>query len=158
MNRRGSADPDSPWFMAFRDGLRIDIYHRESPGVDDYNDGNWLNARWRVRNSVARAEWRGPYIRSEELQRFGELLPRLRSGEARTATFAPMEGWWELEVRRQDDSGHFMLVVVLDKLNPSPGQCNSHHRFEFVIDQTGLRAAEAQIHSLLREFPVIGTP
>lgn len=158
MSSRERNDVDSPWYIAIRDWLRIDVFNREFPDHDDYWDCNWLNARWRVHNDISRAEWSGPYIRTDELERLAELVPELRVGKVETVRLAPTEGWWDLEVSKSGELGHFDLRVVVSALNASPGRFRSHHTFEFIVEHADLQLAEAQLQSVLQEFPVIGKP
>ncbi len=124
--------------------------------LSNAENGNWPDARWRVRKQMAKAEWSGRCIRSEPPWRLAEILPHFRAGDVKTAAFRPGEGWRELEVRKQDDCGCSLREVSLKRLSSSPPEAHSCHRCEFPMDQTDLHALKSPIQVVLCEFPDAG--
>lgn len=149
---------DSSWSLSARDWLRIDVYSREFPMLSDFWDGNWLHARWKVRNDVASVSWNGPYLHAAELEDFAKQLDDLRHNRSQDAQLSPTEHWWDVEFTKADNHGHFTMQVTVSASNSGSGSPASRHVFDFVIDQTDLAQLESQIESILREFPVKGRP
>ncbi|MCK6485976.1 MAG: hypothetical protein HUU22_12975 [Phycisphaerae bacterium] len=126
--------------------------------LSDFWDGNWLNARWTVRNDVALVSWSGPFLHAAELEDVAKQLNDLRHNRRQDAQVSPTEGWWDVEFVKAGKHGHFTTRVTVNTSNPTSGSAASRHVFEYSIDQTDLAQLESQIESVLREFPVKGRP
>jgi hypothetical protein len=132
-------------------GLRLWVRGRQFPDARDYWDGNWLEVVAVCFYPGARIELTGPYIRTDDLQRFMDACVRLDrelTGEAVLETLEP-----NLKVVMSGNGrGRIHLVVAL-----TPDHVAQQHSFEDDIDQTDVLAAVSSLRSVLENFPTIGS-
>lgn len=134
--------------------ITIDVLRRERPNASDYWDGNWVTSIV----EIAAGPWKGAYranFRTDEFARFRDRLQRLYDDkEAGAAEFESMERWLRMKVERSDRLGH---VSVTGEAQPLFDKHNALH-FALELDQSYLPAAIEGLGSVLKEFPVIGSP
>jgi hypothetical protein len=133
-------------------GLSLWVVSRERPDDSDYWDGNWLNIRARVEDAGALVKIAGPWVRSDELQRFADelgVLDRDLKGTAELDCIEPM-------LRAKVTCGVRGDIEVTVEITPDyPTQA---HRFTFMIDQSYFGTAPAGLARVLERFPVKGKP
>ena len=132
-------------------GLKLWVHGYQFRDVDDYWDGNWLNATAVCSENGATVLVRGAFIRTNEIQdwRYGvdKLLASLE-GEAKLECMEP-----EIAVTlRAKSSGAVEMEVQI-----TPDQLAQEHRFTFAIDQSYLKPLSSQCVRLLNAFPVRGS-
>ena len=131
--------------------VRIEILSRELPDDDDYWDGNWLTANAEVRVDGFRVRL-GCNLRAEEFVSFAESLVSLQKSLSGAASFDTMETTLDFEMRI-DALGHIPVQGTLR----DPGRGVTLN-FAFELDQSLLPPIIAQVESVIREFPVKGSP
>jgi len=132
-------------------GLKLWVHGYQFRDVDDYWDGNWLNATAVCSENGATVLVRGAFIRTNEIQdwQYGvdKLLASLE-GEAKLECMEP-----EIAVTLRAKS----LGAVEMEVQITPDQLTQEHRFTFAIDQSYLEPLSSQCVRLLNAFPVRGS-
>lgn len=132
-------------------GLKLRVHGYQYRNVDDYWDGNWLNATAVCSANGATVLVRGGFIRTNEIQdwQYGvdKLLASLK-GEAKLECMEP-----EIAVTLRAKS----LGTVEMEVQITPDQLTQEHRFTFAIDQSYLERLSSQCMRLLNAFPVRGS-
>jgi hypothetical protein len=125
---------------------------RNSPGLFDHGDGNWIVCEV----EIAAGGFRGRFsadMRSEEFHAFMEQVSELDRTIEGAATLTTMEGQLALSLTAAVNGRVKIVGEALDL-------AGSENRLEFSFDveQTCLEAMVRSLESLLAAFPVIGTP
>jgi hypothetical protein len=119
--------------------------------MDDYWDGNWLNATAICSENGATVLVRGAFIRTTEIYDWRHAVEKLSAdlkGEAKLECMEP-----EIAVTLISKS----LGVVEIEVQIAPDHLTQEHRFTFTIDQTYLEPLSSQCARLLNAFPIRGT-
>jgi hypothetical protein len=133
-------------------GVSLWVVSRQFPNIDDYWDGNWLEARVRVEALGATVEATGTWLRTDEIAAFAEQLACLRRDLHGTAELLCMEPTFNMKLAAGDLGDVEMTVQV------TPDHLTQSHRFVFNIDQTFLAAGVAGCLGIIDRFPVRGAP
>jgi hypothetical protein len=136
-------DPDLKF-----EGLSIWALAREFPNSEDYWDGNWITIHALVEAPGARVDVQGPWLRSDEVERFLIQLEALNRELKGVAELACVEPTLSVKVTC-DLLGHVETVVEI-----TPDQLVQSHRFSFSSDQTYLASAMKGCRGILTKYPV----
>lgn len=131
-------------------GLKIWVHGYQYRDVDDYWDGNWLNATAVCSENGATVLVRGAFVRTNEIQDWQHAVDKLLAdleGEAKLQCMEP-----EIAVTLTAKS----LGAVEVEVQITPDQLTQEHRFTFAIDQSYLGPLSSQCSRLLNAFPVRG--
>ena len=131
-------------------GLSIWIQGREFPEETDYWDGNWLQTigRFSARGSVVTAT--GPFLRTPEIQAFGDACAKLHASLTGEASLDCVEPY--LDVRLTGNGRGQVSAVILI----TPDHIEQRHEFHEQVDQSHLPAIVAACARLIARFPVVG--
>lgn len=132
------------------DHLSIEVGMRAHPGATDFDDGNWLSTRVTLRAGGFAAEVAAT-LRAEELRAFRDALRALDETLRGSATFATMEGWFELGLE-VDRRGRVTASGFLIDDHTSGNRL----RFTLRFDQTELKRMIRELDAVLSVFPVVG--
>lgn len=131
-------------------GLSLWLRRREFPEAADYWDANWLQAVAYCRYPGASVWTTGPFLRTDEIERFllaCDQLSRTLSGEA---TLDCMEPYLRV---RLTSTGHGHIAV---SISLTPDNVLQRHEFQDEIDQSYLPAIQSSCRRLLQRFPITG--
>ena len=133
-------------------GLSLWVLKRQFPGAEDYWDGNCIDIRACVEAPGAYVEIGGPWLRTDELSRFAEMLTVLHRDVTGTAELACMEP--ALAVKIVCGSlGHMEVTIEI-----TPDHITQSHQFIFSIDQTYTPDVLSDCKRIIERYPVIGLP
>jgi hypothetical protein len=148
---RGS--PASVSVLDLTDGsssLRVAVMGREYPEMDDYWDGNWLNATIEAHASDRKVRYQAS-LRADEFDSLRTQLVRMTRGQADTAIFESTEEW--LTIRLQRDG----TTVVVSALCRSAVEQEGSIELALNLDDAILQELISRLTRLLARFPVLGT-
>jgi hypothetical protein len=132
-------------------GLKLWVHGYQYLDVDDYWDGNWLNATAVCSENGATVLVRGAFIRTNEIQDWQYAVDKLLAdleGEAKLECMEP-----EIVVTLRAKA----LGAVEMEVQITPDQLTQEHRFTFAIDQSYLEPSSSQCLRLINAFPIRGT-
>lgn len=131
-------------------GLKLWIHGYQYRDVEDYWDGNWLNATAICSENGSTVLVRGAFIRTDEIGRWQHAVEKLRVDLTGAAKLECMEP--EIAVTlRATSLGPVELEVQI-----TPDQLTQQHRYTFAIDQSYLEPLISQCARLLNDFPIRG--
>ena len=130
------------------EGLSIWALAREFPNSEDFWDGNWITVHAHVEAPGARVDVRGPWLRSDEVERFLDRLEALNQELKGVAELACIEPTLNVKVTC-GSLGHIQIAVEI-----TPDHLSQSHRFEFFSDQTYLASAMTGCRNILAKYPV----
>jgi hypothetical protein len=130
------------------EGLSVWALGRELPNSEDYWDGNWLVIYAHVEAPGARIDVHGPWLRTDEIERFLEQLEALNRDLKGNAELACMEPTLNVKVACYS-LGHIAVTVEI-----TPDYETQTHRVEFYSDQTFLASYIKGCRAILAKFPV----
>jgi hypothetical protein len=131
-------------------GLKLWVHGYQYRDVDDYWDGNWLNATAICSENGATVLVRGAFIRTEEIGHWQHAVEKLLAdlkGEAKLKCMEP-----EIAVTLRATS----LGAVAMEVQITPDELTQQHQFIFAIDQSYLEPLSSQCARLLNAFPIRG--
>lgn len=132
-------------------GFKLWVHGYQYRDVDDYWDGNWLNATAVCSENGATVLVRGAFVRTNEIQAWQHAIDKLLAdleGEAKLQCMEP-----EIAVTLVAKS----LGAVEMEVQITPDRLAQEHRFTFAIDQSYLGPLSSQCFRLLNAFPVRGS-
>ena len=130
--------------------ILIDVTSRSHPDADDFDDGNWLNAKVLVKAGGFSGAINGQ-LRAEELTFFRDGLNKLYRSLSGSAKFSTMEEWLSLEIDG-DGKGHFALTgEIMDEVG-----LGNVLKFKFDFDQTFIPKVLNDLEKVIKTFPVLG--
>ncbi len=132
--------------------LRFWIHDRQFPEMDDFWDGNWVNATVHCSAKGAEVRIQGPFLHLPELKKWAEDCQQMYatlSGHAHLECMEP-----ELDVKMEmAPTGHVKMTV-----NITPDNLDQNHQFDFSIDQSYLPSVVRGCNTVLEKFPIRGVP
>jgi carbon monoxide dehydrogenase subunit G len=130
--------------------ILIDATSRSHPSADDFDDGNWLNAKVLVKAGSFKGAINGQ-IRADELAFFRDELTKLYKSLSGSAKFSTMEEWLSLKIAG-DGKGHFTLTgEIMDEVG-----LGNILKFKFDFDQTFIPKVLNDLEKVIKAFPVLG--
>ncbi|MDY0978493.1 hypothetical protein SOM61_26380 [Massilia sp. CFBP9012] len=132
-------------------GLKLWVHGYRYRDVDDYWDGNWLNATAVCSENGATVLVRGAFIRTDEIQDWQHALDKLLADLQGEATLECMEPEIAVTLRAKS------LGAIEMEVRITPDQSTQEHRFIFAIDQSYLEPISSQCARLLTAFPIRGS-
>ena len=114
-------------------------------------DKNWIKTKVTVRGGKFSDQYIGN-IMTVNFEKFKQELVKLYDNLGGTATFHDLEGFLKLKING-DGLGHFEVNV---KACDQPGIYGSELTFSLAFDQTELKTLANQLHTITRQFPIIG--
>ncbi|MBL9201360.1 MAG: hypothetical protein JNL39_12690 [Opitutaceae bacterium] len=134
--------------------LRIWIHGRQFPDSTDYWDGNWLLVKARCVGDRSQVEAVGAILRLDELRKWKEDLVGLHTTLRGEVSLPAIEPQLTVKISApQNQSGALTCEVSL-----SSEPISENHSFRFFTDQSYLPGLVLQLSSVLREYPIKGTP
>jgi hypothetical protein len=125
------------------------VHGRQFPEAQEQRNGNWLNVTVHCGQSGASVWATGEILNSIGLVRFRDELQRLHETLSGEAVLESDEPNLRVRVATSDGAGHLAVRAEI-----TPDHLAQGHWFEFEIDWSDLRAAVAQLESVLTKFPV----
>ncbi len=130
--------------------ILIDVTSRSYPDADDFDDGNWINAKVLVKAGSFSGAINGQ-LRANELTFFRDELTKLYRSLSGSAKFFTIEEWLLLEIVG-DGKGHFALTgEIMDEVG-----LGNILKFKFDFDQTFIPKVLSDLEKVINAFPVLG--
>lgn len=131
-------------------GLKLWVHGYQYRDLNDYWDGNWLNATAICSENGATVLVRGAFVRTNEIHDWQLAVEKLSADLKGVAKLDCMEP--EIGVTLTAKS----LGAIEMEVQITPDQLNQEHRFTFAIDQSYLQPLSSQCTRLLNAFPIRG--
>jgi hypothetical protein len=130
-------------------GLSLWTRAREFPNATDRWDGNWLQIVAYCSYPGAKVIVDGPFLRTDEIRKFGAQCATLHSTLVGQAHLDCMEPYLSV-VLTGNSRGHVAVEIEL-----TPNHLNQRHEFRDQMDQSYLPAIVADCTRVLERFPVV---
>jgi hypothetical protein len=137
------------------DFLVVAPTRRKYPDLEDFWDGNWVDASVRIRAGAFRVEYEAQF-RMTEFEAFRQQLALLHDRLEGEALFDSLEHWLEIRVVG-DSKGHLSAKCIARDSCGGADMANTLH-FDLSFDQTETPPMLNALDEILRRFPVIGRP
>jgi len=129
--------------------LQILIYNFAYPDSTDFWDGNWINARIKIKVGGFTGDY-SAHLRNVDFLDFKNGLARLYNKLDGYANFNCLEDYIQIKIKG-DGLGHFSADCVA---NDNPGIYGHELRFSIDFDQTEIQRLTKMIDDILIEFPI----
>lgn len=134
------------------DHILIQISGVSHPNSNDFWDGNWMNAKIRVRAGAFRANT-SACLRRDEFQSFLTQLRSMVASCKEQASFSSLEEWLAFDVTG-NKLGHFFAKGSVIDDHTTGNKLNFRIQFATIELEKLIEDLEA----LMDKFPVIGKP
>jgi len=131
------------------DSVDISVYERTYPQESDRWDGNWLNAKIKIKAGNFSGTTNA-LLRSDELEKLSKDIKRFLLKKMDTLVFSPMEPWICFQMTG-NKRGHIELTgEITDRLGTG-----NVLKYQFELSRPDLEVILKKVDVILQEFPII---
>lgn len=133
-------------------GLNLTVLRYQFSDSEDFWDGNWLVAEAVMKATGSRVIQNGPFVRTDELERFAGELSKFLALELEHAKLECLEPYLAVSVEKSGSLGAARVDVTL-----RASAENQLHQASFASDFGVMGQTLADLRRVIELYPVRGT-